>query len=211
LENVKMTYKEIAIGAKRILVPKGEDGERCIEAFQIYTGIEVPSFKGEKLKADSQGRDFYKVKGADVPLLLARGMADIGVAGTDVCFEFAEQKAIRYQRIGEMMCSFMLLAEADRADEVRTKLRDKDKESRQILTIPTSRPNMLDKLAAWQGLPLASLNLPVTSSIEAMAGLTGLGVVADLVESGETARQNGLVGIERLCFVYPEIIAGVER
>ncbi len=204
-----MSYKEIANSAERILIPKGEDSERCVTAFEVYADIEVPTFKGEKLEAKSLGRTFFKVKGVDVPLLIARGLADVGTAGTDVCMEYAEQDAIRYTRIGDAMCRFMLLAQECRIEDIKARLENKDK-TKPILTVPTSRPNLLNKLSAWQGLPATALELPLNGSIETMARLTGMGTVADLVETGETARQNGLVEVRRLSYIYPEIIAAAE-
>lgn len=200
-----MTYKEIAKSAENIVIPKGRAKDRCVKAFEKNTDIEVPEIFGRKGWSISQGRKFWEVKGKDIPLWITFGMADIGSVGTDVCLDFLDSEAIRYKRIGDAMCRFSLLADKDIAKEIEEILTSKSR----ILSVPTSYPNMLKRLARWQNLPLTALAIPFTNSIENVANASGLGICADLVESGETARENDLVEVKRLCFVFPEIIAAV--
>jgi ATP phosphoribosyltransferase len=51
-----------------------------------------------------------------------------------------------------------------------------------------------------------ALDVSITGSGEALPGLSGASAVADRVSTGETARQNGLVEIYKLCNLYSEIV-----
>jgi ATP phosphoribosyltransferase len=79
--------KEMAESATNILIPKGDDNKPSVQAFQEWADIEVPSFRGRELMTKSGGRVFWLFKGKDIPNLIATGNADIGMTGTDSCFQ----------------------------------------------------------------------------------------------------------------------------
>lgn len=195
-------------GAERILIPKGDDNEPCVAAFQAVSGIEVPSFKGETLQATACGRTFWKVKGRDIPSLLAQGWADIGLAGTDAKAESPQPGELTSLRLSQRpMCRFSLLAETAMLEQVDACLSQDQRFRARPLFVPTTLPKLLANTASWNDLPLVPLKVSITGSGEAMASLSGRGVVADLVSSGETASQNALIEVIKLCDIYPEVIA----
>lgn len=75
-----------------------------------------------------------------------------------------------------------------------------------IMEFPTSNPRMLGTIASARGLSVGPLNLEISGKVEAYASLTGLGRVADIVETGETARANGLQEVYEMCGISPEFI-----
>jgi ATP phosphoribosyltransferase len=200
--------KEMAESATNILIPKGDDNKPSIQAFQEWADIEVPSFRGRELMAKSGGRVFWLFKGKDIPNLIATGKADIGMTGTDSRIEYtygtsSSETKIRYGRIAEAMCRFSLLALDEQSDTIRRQL--EETRSMQTLQVVTSRPRLLDYYSG--SLPIIPTNLSVNGSVEAALRLVGTPLAADIVQSGETARQNGLKEILTLGLMYPEVVA----
>lgn len=190
-------------GANLILVPKGDDNQPCIRAFEKATGTAIPEFDGRKLEAKNDGLTYIKVKGSDVPRLIAAGYGDIGLTGFDSCEDFLETGGgIDYQTFGERMCRFVLLAPYDKALMVREQI-----ESKEInLKVATSFPRLLGKYALAAGLILTPADISVAGSVEIMPRLMDVPLVADLVSSGGTAKANGLVEIKSLSDVYPALV-----
>ena len=189
--------------ASLILVPKGDDSQPCLQAFEEATGITVPEFKGRKLEVRANGKTFLKVKGRDIPCLIAAGYGDIGLTGSDSCEDYmATDGSITYQPFDTRMCRFALLAPAAKISTVRKQL----KSNKRYLTVATSFPRLLNKYAQAEGLKLLPTELEVAGSVEIMPRLLEVPLVADLVSSGATAKANGLVEIMSLSDVYPALV-----
>jgi len=115
------------------------------------------------------------------------------------------------RKIGEPMCRFSVLAEKDRVGRAKSVINADPRYARTALTIPTSRPRLLAEICSWRDLGFVPLEEPqVSGSIESMASLTGIGIVADLVRTGKTAYDNRLQEVYSLCDVYPEIVLRAE-
>lgn len=198
---------EAAQAAERILVPKGDDNQGCIQAFQEVTDIEVPTFGDRKYKVVSAGREFFLVKGKDVPRLVSsdRFSVDVGVTGYDSYLEFAGANVtnLAYEKIGKPMCRFALLAPVEQAKRTAWLL----ERGASPLPVETSFPRMLRGLAAANDLNLTVLDDGLSGSMEVMPELSDVQLVADLVTKGDTARANGLVPIMDLLDVYPAVLA----
>ncbi len=193
-----------SISARLILVPKGDDSTPCLTAFEEATGITVPEFKARQLEVSDGKRTFIKVKGRDIPGLIAAGYGDIGLAGSDSCEEYmkSSEAGITYQTYGASMCRFVLLAPRKKAAALRKQLKAKASSA----TVATSFPNLLKKIARQQNLPFDVTNLSLSGSVEIMPSLMGVDLVADLVSTGATAKTNGLVEIKTLLEVYPAVV-----
>jgi ATP phosphoribosyltransferase len=197
-------------GAQRIGIAKGDDRQPCIEAFEAVTDIEVPSFRDRKLMALSQGREFFLLKGKDIPGLVDGGFVDLGTTGSDSCSEYANTESIRYERIAESMCRLVLMCEEEKREAVEASL---DGRHWNMMAVVTSKPKDLNTFASWRDLPLKAVELPpgitLSGSLEVMTqllGSMGVELVADLVTSGNTARQNNLVEIMTLMNIYPALV-----
>lgn len=194
---------EGATKAKVILVPKGDDSKPCLRAFEDATGINVPAFGDRKLAVTTNGQTFFKVKGRDIPSLIAAGYGDIGLTGSDSCEDYlTSDNSVAYQSFGRQMCRFVLLAPANRAPSIRGQL----KENERYLRVATSFPKLLNQYARRENLKLLPTEIAISGSVEIMPSLLGVPLVADLVSSGATAKANDLVEIRTLLEVYPAII-----
>ncbi len=192
-----------AAKAKVILVPKGDDSQPCLQAFEDATGITVPAFENRQLEVKSGGRTFLKVKGRDIPRFIAAGYGDMGLTGSDSCEDYtASDNSIAYEAFGPRMCRFVLLAPVAKAAAVRRQL----KAGKRPLDVATSFPALLRQSAVKQKLSLRAAGMPICGSVEIMPRLLGVPLVADLVSSGETAKANGLVEIQTLMDVYPAVV-----
>ena len=191
------------IEAKLILVPKGDDSQPCLRDFEKATGLKVPEFKDRQLEVKSGDVTFIKVKGRDIPSLIAAGFGDIGLTGSDSCEDYiASDNSVQYQAFGAQMCRFVLLAPANKAATVRKQL-DANKN---YLAVATSFPKLLNKCAVDAGIKLAPTDITVSGSVEIMPRLFNVPLVADLVASGATAKANGLVEVKTLMDVYPALV-----
>lgn len=190
-----------AAKAKLILVPKGDDSRPCLQAFEDATGITVPEFTDRKLEVVANGQTFLKVKGRDIPSLIAAGYGDMGLTGSDSCEDYmASDNSVAYQSFGSPMCRFALMAPSAKAASIRRQLKD----GRRPLKVATSFPKLLNQCVP--NLNLLPTEINICGSVEIMPRLLGVPLVADLVSSGATAKANGLVEIQSLLDVYPAVV-----
>lgn len=199
-----MSMLSQAADAKLILVPKGDDGMPCVQAFEALTGITVPSFQDRKLEARAGRQTFWKVKGRDIPYLIAAGYGDIGLTGSDSCEEYigGADEPVAYESFGPRMCRFVLLAPRGQAAAARRRLKDPSFTTH----VATSFPNLLLKCAADNQLRLKPAPIVVSGSVEIMPRVLGVPLVADLVSTGSTAQSNDLVEVATLLEVYPAVV-----
>jgi ATP phosphoribosyltransferase len=204
-----MIASKIDIGAaQRIVIPSGRDYERCLEAFEAAFAISAPRFEDRLLTREAGGILYTKVKGKDIPAYVADGSADIGLTGTDVCEEqIPEDSNLLYEAIGEPMCTFNVLLPAGNTNELVDRLVNADAAP---LQVATSYPRFLWRCVTRAKEAGQILNVNVeqrkpSGSVEALPGWV-TEVVADIVETGETATANGLVTGPKLADIYPAIV-----
>ncbi len=129
------------------LVPTGRDYSRCVTAFEREFDLSVPQFPGRALVQRAGDRQYAKAKGKDIPALIAAGVADFGLVGSDICEEVIPEgpectMPLRYRAIGEPMCTFELLFPAGSSDELTDRLRD---EALPAVVVATSFPHFLGR------------------------------------------------------------------
>jgi ATP phosphoribosyltransferase len=138
------------------------------------------------------GLRFLLLKPDDVPTYVEYGAADLGVVGRDVLLE-REYDLYAPVDLGIGLCRMMVASLPDPPRSPR------------ILRVATKFPNIAAAHFARRGLPVEIIF--VQGSVE-LAPITGLAdVIVDLVESGETLRQNGLVLVEHVCDVSSVVVA----
>ncbi|MDQ3032607.1 MAG: ATP phosphoribosyltransferase [Myxococcota bacterium] len=138
------------------------------------------------------GVRFLLLKPDDVPTYVEYGAADLGVVGRDVLLE-REYDLYAPVDLGIGRCRMMIAGLASHVPPPR------------ILRVATKFPNIAAAHYARKGIPVEIIF--VQGSVE-LAPITGLAdVIVDLVESGETLRQNGLVVLEHVCDVSSLVVA----
>ncbi len=139
------------------------------------------------------GLAFLLLKPDDVPTYVEYGAADLGVVGRDVLDE-RDYDLYEPLDLGIGRCRMMLAGFADRPLPTDRPLR-----------IATKFPNIARRHFAERGV--ATELVFVQGSVET-APLVGLAdAIVDLVESGETLRQNGLAPLETIVDVSSVLVA----
>jgi ATP phosphoribosyltransferase len=138
------------------------------------------------------GLRFLLLKPDDVPTYVEYGAADLGVVGRDILME-REYDLYAPLDLGIGRCRLVVAGKPDRPPPART------------LRVATKFTNLARRYFLAKGEQVDFVY--VQSSVE-LAPLTGLAdVIVDLVESGATLRENGLVELETICDVSSVVIA----
>ncbi|MEM6993162.1 MAG: ATP phosphoribosyltransferase [Myxococcota bacterium] len=134
------------------------------------------------------------VKPTDVPTYVEHGVADIGIAGRDT---LEEQGRDLYEPIDLEIggCRLVVAEPTDRPAGIKRGME---------LRVATKYPNLARRHYARRGISPEIIML--YGSVE-LAPITGLAdQIVDLVESGETLRQNRLVEVETIMEVTSRLI-----
>jgi ATP phosphoribosyltransferase len=135
---------------------------------------------GERLR-------FLLVKPADVPVYVEYGSADVGIVGQDVLWE-SGRDVYEPLQLGFGQCR-LVLASTPAQRDVNFRLATG-------LRVATKYPALTGAYFQQRGLSVELI--PLSGSIE-LAPLVGLAdLVVDVVETGRTLRENGLVELEQI-------------
>src|SRR5689334_9718819 len=128
---------------------------------------------------------FIFVKPADVPVYVEHGIADCGVVGRDVLLE-AEADLLLPLDLGIARCRIVVAA-AD--PEAMTKVQG-------MIRVATKYSQIASAHFGGRGIPVEIIQL--SGSVELAPALGLADVIVDLVETGETLRENGLTVVEEI-------------
>ena len=161
-----------------IALPKGRIADETLDRFEKAFG-ERFVFEDRKLILEKSGFKFLNVRNQDVPTYVMHGAADLGVVGLDVL----EEKEYDLIKLLDLKLGRCKVAFGLRAGE---KLNfDKSK-----ITIATKHEKIAKKFFEEKAMAVEIIKL--YGSIE-LAPLVGLcDCIIDIVETGETMKQNGL-------------------
>lgn len=141
-----------------------------------------------KLVFDEEGYRFLVVRGQDVPTYVEHGAADLGVVGKDVLLE---QQPEVYEPLDLRFGYCRLMTAEAKASRERG-----GPSAWSSLRIATKYPRLAEAHFREKGVQVEIIKL--YGSIE-LAPLVGLAdQIVDLVSTGETLRQNGLVEVETI-------------
>ncbi len=180
----------------KIALAKGRLLDHTIELFK-GAGFDISAVKREKRKLkfvfEELGLEAMIVKPMDVTTYVEYGVADVGIAGKDV---IVENRADVYEPLdlGFGYCR-MVVAQP------------KDLELPPFgvgLKVATKYPRIAERFYGKRGIPVEIIHL--YGSVE-LAPLVGLAhQIVDLVETGTTLRENGLVEVETIFEVTARLI-----
>jgi len=161
-----------------IALPKGRIAEQTLEKFEKAFG-EKFIFEDRKLILEKAGFRFLNVRNQDVPTYVMYGAADLGVVGLDVLHE-KEYDLITLLdlKIGQCKVS------------IGVKKGDKVDWNKSSIKVATKHTTIARKFFESKAMAVELVKL--YGSIE-LAPLVGLcDCIVDIVETGETMKQNGL-------------------
>lgn len=178
-------------------LPKGRILEQVVPLLGA-AGVDIESAiesAGRKLTLHIEGgHRLLLVKPTDVPTYVDHGVADVGIAGRDT---LEEQGRDLYEPV-DLGIAPCRLAVAEPANARLSLLRGTS------VRVATKYPNLAQRHYASKGI--AAEIIPLFGSVE-LGALTSLAdQIVDLVESGETLRQNGLVEVETVLNVTSRLV-----
>ena len=179
-----------------VALPKGRLGEKVYAMFE-QAGYECPSIKEANRKlvfenTEKQIRYFW-VKPSDVSIYVARGAADIGVAGKDILLEYRpDVYELLDLNIGK--CRMAVAAPKDFYDN-----------GERTLKVATKFTNIARTYYNSLGREIDIIKLNGSIEIAPILGLSD--VIVDIVETGATLKENNLEVFETIVPISARLIA----
>lgn len=178
----------------KVAMPKGRIYKKASELFRI-AGINIPKDVDESRKLviplPDLGMEFIMAKPVDVPTYVEYGVADIGVVGKDVLLE-EKRDVYELLDLGIARCRMSVIGLPDWKPGIQQR-------------VATKYPNVASQYFREQGKQVEVIKL--NGSIE-LAPLIGLADrIVDMVETGQTLRENGLVEMESIFEITSRLIA----
>jgi len=180
-------------------LPKGRIMQDSMELFGKI-GITCPEMEEDNRKLVFENREAgYRsmaVRATDVPTYVEYGCADIGVVGKDTLLE---QGKDLYEPL-DLKFGYCRLVVAEPKELVQ----DDDPANWSNIRVATKYPNVTEKYFAGKGVQVELIKL--YGSIE-LAPLVGLSErIVDLVSTGATLRDNGMVEVETIAEITTRLI-----
>jgi ATP phosphoribosyltransferase len=178
----------------RIALPKGRNLEPVLGALAAG-GLDLSSFDPGKLRQELvAGVELLLLKDWDLPLYVEQGIADVGFVGTDVLAELGAD-LLQPARLAAGHCRMCLIGTAA----------ELPREGEQV-RVATKYPAWSKRLLAdrpW-GVELVTLS----GSVELGPLLQLADLAVDIVQTGRTLREHGLVEIAELAEIAPCVVMG---
>ena len=165
----------------RIALPKGRLGDKVLAMFENagYTCPEIHT-PSRKLVFSTEEVSYFFVKPSDVPIYVERGVADIGVAGSDILMEY-EPDVYTLLDLDIGKCRFCVAAPENFEDDFSKPLR-----------VATKFRNVATKYYNEKGRAIDIIKLNGSIELAPILGLSD--VIVDIVETGthtELMERNG--------------------
>ena len=147
-------------------------------------------------KSKKRNIEYIKVRAFDACTFVAFGAAQIGIAGEDVIneFDYSEIYAPLDLNIGHCRISVAALKS----------LLKEDPETWSNIRIATKYPNITKKFFYNKGIQVEIIKL--SGSMELAPSLNMCRRIVDLVSTGKTLKENGLIEIEEIMKIQSKLI-----
>jgi ATP phosphoribosyltransferase len=179
-----------------IAVPKGRI---LAEALPLLAAAGIhpePAFSDEDSRAlrfatDDPGIELIRVRAFDVATFVAHGAAQLGIVGSDVLAEFAYSELYAPVDLGIGHCR---LSVAEPADMAAPRFSGDDPRGWSHVRVATKYPHVTAAHFAARGVQAECVKLNGAMELAPTLGLAPR--IVDLVSSGRTLKENGLVEVE---------------
>ncbi len=182
-----------------IALPKGRLLPTAIESF-ARIGVTLSGYSRDSralvFSSDDGSCRFLIAKPMDVPTFVEYGAADLGVVGSDVLME-AEHDVLRPLDLRYGGCRIVLAAPQESADEPLA--------LHTVHRVATKYPNITARYFAGRGLHVETIKLYGSVELAPSTELSSL--IVDLVQTGVTLRENGLVVVDEIASTSAWLIA----
>lgn len=180
-----------------IALAKGRLAEDAMGVLE-QCGIDCaePRSPGRRLVVEDRQSavSFILVKPSDVPTYVERGVADLGVVGKDTLMESGSQ-VYEMLDLGFGRCRLCVAGFPEQRDRAITAFN---------LRVATKYPRIARTYYGEKGVAIDIIKLNGSVELGPLVGLSD--VILDVVESGRTLDENGLVVLERICDISARLI-----
>ena len=179
----------------RLALPKGRSLHTAVDALRaVGVGLACLEGNDRKLwsKAAADDLEVLLLKDWDVPLYVEYGVADFGVVGSDVLAELDGDLLVP-ARFSAGGCRLSLIGPAGSQPVAGSQVR-----------LASKYPNLAKRLVASR--PWSAEVVRLSGSVELGPLLRLTEVALDIVQTGETLRENGLVELEVVEEVHPCLV-----
>ena len=178
-----------------LAISKGRILEEALKILK-NSGVECKEspFQSRKLifETNYKNLNIIIVRASDVPIYIESGKVDFGIVGKDTLQETDLSNHLRIKDLNIASCKMVI------AGKKGTKLMSNMK-------VATKYPSVTKKYFQSKGIPCSVLKLYGSIELASVLGMSD--VIVDLVESGQTLKQNGLVEIETIDKITSVLIA----
>ena len=167
-----------------LAISKGRILDEALEILE-KSGVkcnESPSISRKLIfKTNLKFLEIIIVRASDVPIYIESGKVDLGIVGKDTLLESNANNHLRIADLNIAACKLVVAGK-------------NGKKLSSNMKVATKYPNITKRFFHKKGLPCSVLKLYGSLELAAVLGMAD--VVVDLVESGQTLKQNGLKEIE---------------
>ena len=179
-----------------IALPKGRLGDK-VNSLLASAGYACPEILEDSRRLTFENAEagvrYFWVKPSDVAIYVERGAADLGVVGKDILLEY-EPEVYELLDLGLGKCRMAVAGPRDFHDS-----------GLRSLKVATKFPNIASAWYERQGREIDIIRLNGSIELAPVLGLSD--VIVDLVETGKTLRENGLVVLEEVMPISARLIA----
>lgn len=169
----------------RFAIPKGvllADSIRALERIGIDTG--ELSDAGRQLVIDTPNFEFIIGKPSDIPIYVASGAADVGIAGKDVLVEL-ELDVVEMVDLGFGACRFVVAEPENAHASIEEQYAHLG-----VIRVATKYPRIAERYFAGRGLQVEIVKLNGNIEIAPLIGIADQ--IVDITQTGTTLRENHL-------------------
>lgn len=182
----------------RIALAKGRTAKKALELFRAC-GITFPSLEHTRkliIPDESGNFEIVLTKPSDTAIYVQRGVCDCGIVGRDILVE-DEPDVYTLFALGISKCTMCVAGKKGFVPAQKAHLR-----------IATKFENTAKKIFEARDVSFELIKLNGSVELAPLLGMSD--VIVDIVESGETLRENDLVVIEKLfeisaCFIANKV------
>lgn len=188
----------ITLKKVKIALTKGRLEKKAIEIFKtININTKELEDKGRKLIFNCENEEynieFFLVKAKDVETYVEYGAADIGIVGKDTLME-TNREFYEVLDLNVGKCKFALAAlPSFKLDQGYNRKK-----------IATKYPNIAREYFRKKGMDVELIKIEGSVELGPIVGLAD--AIVDIVETGNTLRENGLVVVEDICEISARMI-----
>ena len=189
-------------GALIFAIPKGRILEEALPLLARAGIVPEAAFGDETSRAlmfdtNVAGLKLIRVRAFDAATFVAHGAADLGIAGNDVLMEFGFSEIYAPVDLGIGKCRLSVAEPADMAA-------GDDPRGWSHVRVATKYPKLTGAHFAARGVQAECVKLNGAMELAPKLGLAPR--IVDLVSSGRTLKDNGLVEVERIVDVTSRLI-----